>query len=73
MNLDKVKVGLSVRTTKLGDTMGMLIVQNHLDARKANKEGTVAGDVPAHGGDVWGVRPAGGTTGAYAFDEFEPI
>ncbi len=73
MNLDKVKVGLSVRTTKLGDTMGMLIVQNHLDARKANKEGTVAGYVPGHGGDVWWVRHADGTPGAYAFDEFEPI
>ncbi len=73
MELDKVRAGLKVKTTKLGDTMGMFVVQKHLDARKANKEGSVTGYVPGHGGDVWWVRHVDGTTGAYAFDEFEPI
>ena len=73
MYLEKVKVGLKVKTNKrLGKTTGMFIAQKHLNARRPNKEGKVSGYVPGHGGDVWWVTHKDGTVGAYMFDEFSP-
>ncbi|MBI2063669.1 MAG: hypothetical protein HYT65_01595 [Candidatus Yanofskybacteria bacterium] len=74
MQLEKVKVGLKVKTSKrLGKTTGMLIAQKHLDARQPNREGEVSGYVPGRGGDVWWVTHNDGSTGAYMFDEFSPV
>lgn len=72
MELGKVKVGLKVKTTKLGDSKGMMVAQEHLDARQPDKEGEVTGYVPGHGGDVWWVKHNDNTTGAYVFSEFQP-
>ena len=73
MDLSKVKEGLKVKVTKLGDTMGFLIKPKHLDIRKVGVTGTVVGYVPGHGGDVWFVKHDGeeNVVGAYMFDEFE--
>lgn len=60
-------------SANLGDTKGMLIKRQYLDARQPNKVGEVIGYVPGHGGDVWWVSHADGTTGAYMFDEFNPV
>ncbi len=74
MELEKMQVGLRVKTNgRLGETTGMFVVQKHLDARQPNKEGEIGGYVPGHGGDVWWVRHADGTIGAYMFDEFVSI
>ncbi len=74
MQLEKVEIGLRVRTNeRLGKTTSMLIVQKHGDARQPSKEGTVSGYVPGHGGDVWWVTHNDGTVGAYMFDEFSPV
>lgn len=71
MELDEIKIGLRVKVTKLGDTMGMLIKREHLDVRAVGVKGTVTGYVPGHGGDLWWVRHDDGHIGAYVFDEFE--
>ena len=73
MELNKVRVGLRVKTMKLGSTKGFFITQRHLDVRKSRITGTVTGWVPGHGGDIWWVKHDDGTVGAYGFDEFEPI
>ena len=74
MKEEDVKLGLRVKTNnRLYETRGMIIAQKHLDARQPNKEGTVSGYVPGHGGDVYWVKHDDGTTGAYVFDEFNPI
>ena len=71
MEYNKVSDGMVVKTVGvLGDTEGMLVKQEHLDARQPNKDGQVSGPVPGHGGDVWWVAHDDGTTGAYESKEF---
>ena len=73
MNASDVKKGLRVRTTNLGDTIGLTINTRHLDVRREGVEGVVEGHVPGHGGDVWFVKHDGtNQVGAYTFTEFEP-
>ena len=72
MNCNKIKDGLRVRTTELGDTKGFFIKPRHLDCRKAGITGTVSGYVPGHGGDVWWVKHDDSEDiGAYCFTELE--
>lgn len=71
MELDEIKIGLRVKVTELGDTMGMSIKRGYLDVRAVGVKGTVVGYVPGHGGDVWWIKHDDGIVGAYAFDEFE--
>ena len=72
MNCNEIKDGLKVRTTKLGETKGILISPRNLDCRKAGITGTVSGYVPGHGGDVWWVKhDDSGEVGAYCFPELE--
>jgi len=73
MNVDDVKPGLRVRITKLGETIGYLVKEKHLTCRCEGQTGVVGGYIPGHGGDVYWVDHEDGTTGAYAYDEFEPI
>ncbi|MEK7538837.1 MAG: hypothetical protein AAB552_03265 [Patescibacteria group bacterium] len=74
MEFSKVSEDMRVRTVgALGDSDGMLIKQEHLDARQPNKDGQVLGQVPGHGGDVWWVAHDDGTTGAYALNELNSI
>lgn len=73
MNCNDVKPGLRIRTTKLGDTKGMLIAHRHLDVRKEGVIGYARSYVPGHGGDVWFVEHEdSGAIGAYVFNEMEP-
>ncbi len=73
MNSNDVKNGLRVKTTKLGETKGMIIAPRHLTARREGVIGTLTGYVPGHGGDVWWLKHEDdGEVGAYCFDEFEP-
>ncbi len=72
MDLSNVTPGLRVKTTKLGDTIGMLINEEHLYVRQVDIIGTVTGYVPGHGGDVWWVKHDGGkAVGAYTYTEIE--
>ena len=72
MNVNDVKPGLKVVTTKLGDTRGMMIAAKYLSVRKEGVAGEVLQYVPGHGGDVWFVRHDGGEDiGAYVFTEME--
>ncbi len=74
MELDKVKVGLRVKITQLGDTKGIYVKPKHLKCRKLGVTGTVLNYVPGHGGDVWWVEhDKDSQVGAYAFDEFEEV
>ncbi len=74
MDLNQIKTNLRIRTTKLGDTKGMTIAPAHLICRREGVTGTVLGHVPGHGGDVWWVKHDDSIdTGAYVFDEFEPV
>ncbi len=74
MDCNAVKPGIRVKTTKLGDTMGMTIALKHLSVRAEGVTGTVKSYVPGHGGDVWFVQHDGSNdVGAYVFDEMEPI
>ena len=71
MELNNMKPGLRVKITKLGNTRGMLIDEQHLNVRAVGVTGTIKGHVPGHGGDVWWVEQDDGKVGAYVFDEFE--
>lgn len=71
MELNKVKIGLRVKITRLEDTKGMMIKRQHLDVRTVGARGEVIGYVPGHGGDVWWIRHNDGAVGAYVFNEFE--
>lgn len=74
MEPNSVEVGMQVTTSaNLGDTKGMIVKQQYLDARQPNKVGKVIGCVPGGGGEVWWVSHADGTTGAYVFNEFNPV
>ena len=47
MDLDKVQVGLRIKTNAvLGKTTGMLIAARHLRARRPSTEGVIDGFVP---------------------------
>lgn len=73
MDCNAVKVGLKVKTTKLGETTGMMIASKHLDCRAEGRVGEVKGYVPGHGGDVWFVaHDNSNEVGAYVFTEMEP-
>ena len=74
MNCQEIREQMRVRTVKvLGGTIGMLIKEPHLDARKPNTEGIVLGYVAGHGGDVWWVKHDDDSVGAYVFYEIEAI
>ena len=73
MNIEDIKVGMRVKTTRLHSTRGMIVKEHHLKVRKAGLEGTVKGYVPGHGGDVWWVEHNDGSVGAYCFNEFRPL
>ncbi|OHB20143.1 MAG: hypothetical protein A2854_05010 [Parcubacteria group bacterium RIFCSPHIGHO2_01_FULL_56_18] len=74
MNCNDVKPGLRVKTTELGDTRGMTIVEKHLKVREEGVTGTITRHVPGHGGDVWFVRHDNSeNVGAYSIDEMEPV
>jgi hypothetical protein len=65
--------GICVRThAVLGATKGMIIAARHLEARRPNTVGVIAGYVAGHGGDVYWVRHSeGDVVAAYGFMEFE--
>lgn len=66
--------GTRVRTDRtLGSTVGMLVKQQYLDARRSNAEGTIKGWVTGHGGDVYWVQHDDGTVAAYGWMEFELV
>lgn len=69
--------GTRIRThTKLGTNQGMNVAAIHIDQREADAEGTIAGVVGGHGGDVYWVQHVetrGDTTAPYCFDEFELV
>jgi len=73
MQCKDVKEGLRVRIGKLGSTEGYMVVDHHLKCRREGATGRLGWYVPGHGGDVWWVAHDDGTTGAYAYDEFDPI
>ena len=74
MDCNDVKPNLRVRTTELGETKGMMVVQRHLQCRKEGVAGVVLNAIPGHGGDVWFVQHEGSEdVGAYVFDELEKI
>ena len=68
-----LKNGTKVVThSRLDDTGGLLIKPKHLEVRKPNQKGTIAGVVGGHGGDVYWVQHDGNEeVGAYCFTEFE--
>jgi hypothetical protein len=66
--------GTRVRTHAVldDDTQGMIIAARHLEARRSNTVGVIAGYVAGHGGDVYWVRHSeGDAVAAYGFMEFE--
>ena len=66
--------GDRVLVTRLGSTVGMSIIQRHLDVRREGASGTVTGWVPGHGGDVWWVlHDESEDVGAYSVDEMAQI
>lgn len=74
MDCNAVREGMRVRTTKLGDTLGMMINAKHILVRRAGVIGVVRSYVPGHGGDVWFVQHENSDeVGAYVFDEIEPV
>jgi hypothetical protein len=69
-----VKPGLRVKTTKLGDTEGMVIAPKHLSIRCEGVTGTVKSYVPGYGGDVWFVQhDDSNNVGAYVVTEIELV
>ena len=73
MDLDKVQVGLRIKTNAvLGKTTGMIVAARHLRARRPSTEGVIDDFVPGHGGDVWFIRH-GSEFGAYCYNEFELV
>jgi hypothetical protein len=73
-DVNEIKEGLRVKTVMaLGNTKGMFIKQEYLNARQPNKEGTVLGYVAGHGGDVWWVEHDDGMVGAYVFNELNKL
>ena len=73
MDLDKVQVGLRIKTNAvLGKTTGMIVAARHLRARRPSTEGVIDSFVPGLGGDVWFIRH-GSEFGAYCYDEFELV
>lgn len=78
MDLDKIKVGMLIRTNAgLGGTSGMFVKTKHLRARCPNSEGVVLRHIPGHGGDCWWIKhkdtPDGSGIGAYCFNEFAAV
>ena len=73
MQCKDIKEGLRVKIGKLGSTEGYMVVDHHLKCRREGATGRLGWYVPGHGGDVWWVAHDDGTTGAYAYDEFDPI
>lgn len=66
------KVDMRVVVEKLGSTVGTMISQRHLDARKVGVHGTVLNYVGGHGGDLWCVRHDGSEeVGVYSVDEMK--
>ncbi len=65
-------VGTRVITHReLEGTVGMLISDVHLNARKADTPGAIGGIVGGHGGDVYWVAHLDSPMAAYCFSEFE--
>ncbi len=74
MKLDDVKVGLHVRTnSQLGSTLGFMVVENNMNARRPDATGILIGYIPGHGGDCWWLKHGDETVAAYCFDEFEML
>ena len=48
---------------------GLLVNQQHLDARADGPPGALASVVPGHGGDVWFVHMDSGRTAVFSRDE----
>lgn len=68
--MDNFQAGLCVRTRPLLlNTIGFIVHQKHLDARKRYIIGTVRRWVPGHGGDVWFVQHNDKSIGAYLTSE----
>ena len=66
--------GDRILVVHLGSTVGMTIVQRHLDVRRIGASGTVLDYVPGHGGDVWWVvHDESEEIGAYCVDEMAQI
>ena len=73
MDCNDINKGMKVKTTKLGKTIGLCIMEKHLSVREAGITGTVLNPVPGHGGDVWFVQHDNSeVVGAYIINEFEP-
>ncbi len=61
-----------VRTADpLQDTTGLMVKACHIEARRPGAWGELGGYVPRHGGDVWWIRHADMTAGAYSTLEFD--
>ncbi len=68
---DKIKIGMTVRTTKLDSTDGLFVKQEILDRRQEGKVGTIVGLVSGHGGDAWFILHQDNSMAAYWFTEFK--
>ena len=67
-----LKPGTTIVTNyELESTKGFLIAEKHINARRINTNGVIAFPVPGHGGDVYFVDHADGSTGVYCWSEFE--
>lgn len=68
-----LKSGTQVVTHEtLDSTQGFIVKPRHLECRKGNQRGMIAGVVGGHGGDVYWVQHEGSEdVGAYCFTEFE--
>ena len=73
MDCNTVKPNMKVATVRLRETTGIIVGDRHLEVRKAGVAGTVLGQVPGHGGEVWFVKHDNSQeVGAYCYDELEP-
>lgn len=75
MRAEDIQVGMRVRTNMpLISTLGFMVTEQHIEARKADREGKLLGPVSGHGGDVWWVQLDGdAVAGAYNYMEFMPV
>ena len=71
-NVNDVRIGMKVKTTRLDSTAGMFVKQECLDRREIGKKGKIVSFVPGHGGDVWFVEQDNDVA-AYNYLEFEPV
>lgn len=70
MDLNKVKMGLKVKTTKLGGT-GFIIPEKYTTVRQEGIIGNVIDYVRGYNGEIWWIKHNDGNMSMYHHDEFE--